>query len=102
VAQILSKFFVEFEPYWNSQEFAPFDPERPEQFHSALARAKDKGGNALAVFFDLRPHPFQERILEALAWERSAHDRWRMLCRWRCLRITEGVGRVAEGDKATY
>jgi superfamily II DNA or RNA helicase len=32
-----------------------------------------------AVFFDLRPHPFQERILEALLRERSIHNRWRNL-----------------------
>ncbi|GFO63184.1 DUF3427 domain-containing protein [Geomonas paludis] len=79
MAHILEKFSVEFETYWNSREFVPFDPNRPELFRSALARAKDKGTSAQAVFFDLRPHPFQERILEALERERSAHDRWRNL-----------------------
>lgn len=79
MAHILEKFSVEFETYWNSREFTPFDPERPEPFRSALARAKDKGGSGSAVFFDLRPHPFQERILEALERERSAHQRWRNL-----------------------
>jgi superfamily II DNA or RNA helicase/HKD family nuclease len=76
---ILDKFTVEFETYWNSREFLPFDPARPEQFRSALARAKQNGAIAPAVFFDLQPHPFQERILEALERERSAHDRWRNL-----------------------
>jgi len=79
MAHILEKFSVEFETYWNSHEFAPFDPERPELFRSALARAKDKGTSGPTVFFDLRPHPFQERILEALERERSAHNRWRNL-----------------------
>ncbi|GAW67518.1 RNA helicase [Geoanaerobacter pelophilus] len=79
MAHILDKFSVEFETYWNSREFAPFDPDRPELFRSALARAKGKGTSCPAVFFDLRPHPFQERILEALERERSAHDRWRNL-----------------------
>ncbi len=79
MAHILEKFSVEFQTYWNSREFAPFDPDRPELFRSALARAKDKGASGPAVFFDLRPHPFQERILEALERERSAHDRWRNL-----------------------
>ncbi|MSN27172.1 MAG: DUF3427 domain-containing protein [Geobacter sp.] len=79
MAHVLDKFSVEFETYWNSREFVPFDPERPEQFRSALARAKDKGASGPAVFFDLTPHPFQERILEALERERSAHDRWRNL-----------------------
>jgi len=34
---------------------------------------------AAATFFDLTPHPFQERILEELAAERSAHGHWRNL-----------------------
>jgi superfamily II DNA or RNA helicase/HKD family nuclease len=79
MAHILEKFSVEFETYWNSREFAPFDAEQPELFRRALARAKDNGTGGPAVFFDLRPHPFQERILEALERERSAHDRWRNL-----------------------
>lgn len=76
---VLEKFSVEFETYWNSREFVPFDPTRPEMFRRALARAKDKGASGPALFFDLRPHPFQERILEALVRERTAHDRWRNL-----------------------
>lgn len=76
---VLEKFTVEFETYWNSREFVPFDPARPELFRRALARAKDKGVSGPALFFDLRPHSFQERILEALARERTAHDRWRNL-----------------------
>ncbi len=76
MAHVLEKFSVEFETYWNSREFAPFDP---EQFRSALARAKNRDASGPPVFFDLTPHPFQERILEALERERSAHDRWRNL-----------------------
>lgn len=79
MAHILEKFSVEFETYWNSCEFVSFDPSNPEMFRRALARGKDKGIYAPAVFFDLRPHPFQERILEALARERDVHDRWRNL-----------------------
>ena len=79
MAHVLEKFSVEFETYWNSREFATFDPERPEQFRSALARAKNRDTSGPMVFFDLTPHPFQERILEALERERNAHDRWRNL-----------------------
>lgn len=73
------EFSVEFETYWNSREFVPFDPERPELFRAAIARGKNGNTNGPAVFFDLRPHPFQERILEALERERTAHDRLRNL-----------------------
>jgi superfamily II DNA or RNA helicase len=79
VGHILEKFSVEFETYWNSREFVPFDPDNPTPFRNAIARAKNKSTNGSAVFFDLRPHPFQERILEALDRERTAHDRWRNL-----------------------
>lgn len=79
MAHVLAKFSVEFETYWNSREFVPFDPERPEQFRSALARAKNRETTGSTVFFDLTPHPFQERILEALERERKAHGRWRNL-----------------------
>lgn len=79
MAHVLDKFSVEFETYWNSREFVPYDPEQPGPFRSALARARNKETSGPAVFFDLTPHPFQERILEALARERYAHDRWRNL-----------------------
>ncbi|MBE0505010.1 MAG: DUF3427 domain-containing protein [Desulfuromonadales bacterium] len=78
MAHILEKFSVEFETYWNSHEFLRFDPLQPEMFRAALAHGKDRRSGP-AVFFDLRPHPFQERILEALERERSSHDRWRNL-----------------------
>lgn len=77
--QILGKFAAEFDTYWNSREFVSFDPERPELFRAAIARGKNGNTNGPAVFFDLRPHPFQERILEALERERTSHDRWRNL-----------------------
>lgn len=79
MGHILEKFSVEFETYWNSREFVPFDPENPTLFRAAIDRARNTRQNGPAVFFDLRPHPFQERILEALERERSAHDRWRNL-----------------------
>lgn len=79
MGHILEKFSVEFETYWNSREFAPFDPENPTIFRTAIDRARNPRPNGPAVFFDLRPHPFQERILEALERERTTHDRWRNL-----------------------
>ena len=78
MGHILEKFSVEFETYWNSREFIPFDPQHPEILRAAIAHGKERIKGP-AVFFDLRPHPFQERILEALERERSAHDRWRNL-----------------------
>jgi len=79
MAHILDKFAVEFETYWNSREFVPFDPQQPQLFRTAIDRARNPRHNGPMVFFDLRPHPFQERILEALERERDYHDRWRNL-----------------------
>jgi len=76
---ILDKFSVEFETYWNCREFVPFDPANPTDFRTAIDRARKPGRNVPAVFFDLRPHPFQERILESLDRERAVHNRWRNL-----------------------
>jgi len=70
---IIEKFRVEFETYWNSREFVPFDPERPEVLREAITFAKQKSDSGLPmVFFEIKPHAFQERILEALEAERAA------------------------------
>jgi superfamily II DNA or RNA helicase/HKD family nuclease len=71
MGHILEKFAAEFETYWNSREFLPFDPADPMPFRRAIARAGNNGSAATNVFFDLFPHPFQERILEALERERT-------------------------------
>lgn len=76
---ILEKFTAEFETYWNSREFIPFDPANPQILRDAVRRARGSRDNMPAVFFDLRPHPFQERILEALERERNVHGRRRNL-----------------------
>ena len=76
---ILEKFTAEFETYWHSREFIHFDPANPFPLRDAIERARHPGATAPMVFFDLQPHPFQERILEALARERSARNNWRNL-----------------------
>jgi superfamily II DNA or RNA helicase len=79
MGHILEKFSIEFETYWNSREFVSFDPDNPTLFRIAIDRARNSRPNGPVVFFDLHPHPFQERILEALDRERNAHERWRNL-----------------------
>jgi superfamily II DNA or RNA helicase/HKD family nuclease len=75
---ILEKFLAEFETYWNSREFIPFDPEQPMVLREAIQHAR-KRSILLPAMVDMAPHPFQERILEALQAERSVHNRWRNL-----------------------
>jgi len=76
---ILEKFKVEFETYWNSKEFVPYGPEQHETFRQAISQARKPEKGREIFFFDLRPHPFQERILEALDRERCLHGRKRNL-----------------------
>lgn len=75
---ILEKFAAEFATYWHSREFVPFDPRDAGSLRNAIARARTSAGPQ-AIFFDLRPHPFQERILEALAQERTTRQHSRNL-----------------------
>lgn len=75
---ILEKFIAEFETYWNSCEFIPFNPDEPMALREAILHARRKTTFA-SVLVDMTPHPFQERILDALAAERHVHGRWRNL-----------------------
>jgi superfamily II DNA or RNA helicase len=79
MAHILEKFSIEFETYWNNREFVQFDPDAPELFRRAISQARNPRSAGTTVFFDLKPHPFQERILEAIERERLTHNRWKNL-----------------------
>src|SRR5512135_375911 len=75
---ILQKFLAEFETYWNSREFIPFNPEEPTALREAIQHARKKT-NLSPVMVNMVPHPLQVRILDALEAERSVHNRWRNL-----------------------
>jgi superfamily II DNA or RNA helicase len=75
---ILDKFVAEFETYWNSHDFIPFNPNEPSILREAIRHARTRSIVA-PVYFDIRPHPFQERILDALESERIVHGRMRNL-----------------------
>jgi len=74
LGHILEKFSAEFETYWHSREFLPYDSADPVPFRQAIERARKADGAGPAVFFDLQPHPFQERILEKLTLERTSRQ----------------------------
>ncbi|KYF88723.1 helicase, partial [Sorangium cellulosum] len=69
---VVAKVAAVFESYWNSGDFVPYDR---EEF---LGRVGQAAGGATAVMMspiELRPEPFQERLLEqiALSRERGHH-----------------------------
>jgi superfamily II DNA or RNA helicase len=69
-----------FETYWNDNEFIPFSTESRERLRSALEHERGSLDTAEPiVFFDIKPYPFQEEILDKLVAERLIHDRYRNL-----------------------
>ena len=68
---VIDKVAAVFESYWNSGDFIPYDAER---FAAETARSSS-GPVVFLSPIELRPEPFQERLLEqiALARERGHH-----------------------------
>ena len=80
VGHIIDKFQKTFETYWEDKEFELFDRKKhTEKLRTALKN--ERGFNKInpAIFFDIKPFPFQEEILEKLKTERSIHNRFRNL-----------------------
>lgn len=65
---VLDKVRAVFDSYWNSPDFLPF---RPEQFAEITAATADSRKRAFFSPIELRPEPFQERLLEQIEVARS-------------------------------
>lgn len=68
---VLERFEAEFETYWSQAEFRPFTLENREEFRSAIRHAHQREVGGPRFFLEIKPHAFQERILEALAAARD-------------------------------
>ncbi|MDP3946857.1 MAG: DUF3427 domain-containing protein [Lutibacter sp.] len=80
VGHIIDKFQKTFETYWQDKEFELFDKSRDsEKLRIALKKEKSYERNNSSTYFDLKPFPFQEEILEKLETERVVHNRYRNL-----------------------
>jgi superfamily II DNA or RNA helicase len=82
VSHIIDKFQKTFDSYWKSDDFEIFD----DNIHKVkLIESLNKGKSTTigainpTAFFDLKPYPFQNEILEKLEVERSVHKRFRNL-----------------------
>lgn len=70
---ILQRFTAEFSTYWASPDFETYDSSQAQRLAAAIQHAKSGDAHAGPRFFvDIRPHAFQERILDALAATRAA------------------------------
>jgi superfamily II DNA or RNA helicase len=75
------KIVATFETYWNDDEFESFDVNALPRLREAISRERTRGTveNSELPTFDLRPYPFQEEILDALAAEREVQGKNRHL-----------------------
>lgn len=69
-ADVLAKFVAVFDSYWANGDFVPYDS---DQFDEELRRAGgvDRGPHVMLSPIELRPFPFQERLLELVELSRQ-------------------------------
>lgn len=81
VSHIIDKFQKTFDSYWQSDDFELFnDRFHKEKLIESLNQGKNRSVSQINIsFFDIKPYPFQEEILEKLEVERSIHNRYRNL-----------------------
>lgn len=73
---VLARFSAEFETYWCHDSFVPYDKSQATRFRDAITSGRNPlDANGSRFFADLKPHPFQERVLEAL--EAARFDGWK-------------------------
>ncbi len=64
---VVRKMTSIFEAYWEADDFRPYDP---AEFDERNHREQDSGPTVLMAPIELRPEPFQERLLEQIALAR--------------------------------
>ena len=65
---VVDKVAAVFEGYWHNPDFRPYDP---EEFRARCEAGGDARTTILLAPTDLRPEPFQERLLEQIALSRQ-------------------------------
>jgi superfamily II DNA or RNA helicase len=80
IPHIINKSLSTFETYWASSEFETFsgDIVSVEKLRSSLKQQRGDSGND-SHFFEIKPFPHQNEILEQLYVERDVHKRFRNL-----------------------
>ena len=67
---MLAKFEAVFESYWESGDFVAYDPQRFD-VEQRRGETVDNGPRVILSPIELRPYPFQERLLELIGLSRS-------------------------------
>ncbi|WP_435744540.1 DUF3427 domain-containing protein [Nocardioides sp. SYSU DS0663] len=81
---LLEKFRKTFDTYWHDPSFELYHPERDaDRLDDALAEASGRTQHDRVTIslsgLEVRPYPYQQRMLDALRAEREVHDRHRNL-----------------------
>ncbi|WP_202946842.1 DUF3427 domain-containing protein [Nitritalea halalkaliphila] len=81
VSHIIDKFQKTFDSYWQSNDFELFDDSvHKDKLIFSLSQGANKNTVKLNTnFFEVKPYPFQQEILEKLEVERILHHRNRNL-----------------------
>ena len=79
---IVKKFTVSFESYWNDATFERFDPADPEcckRLQEELSKPQFDVNNPRKLQIDIRPYAYQQEILDNLSAEREVYGHYRNL-----------------------
>ncbi|HEX8015723.1 MAG TPA: DEAD/DEAH box helicase family protein, partial [Flavobacterium sp.] len=81
VGHIIDKFKKTFETYWQNADFELYDQTiHSEKLVDALKQGRfSKEYTFTTAYFDIKPFPYQNEILEKLEVERTVHNRYRNL-----------------------
>jgi superfamily II DNA or RNA helicase len=80
VGHIIDKFQKTFDTYWQDKEFELFEKAlHTEKLKVALKKERTSERNNYTTYFDIKPFPFQEELIEKLETERFLHGRFRNL-----------------------
>ncbi len=80
ISHIIDKFKKTFDTYWVDKDFELYrSGQDMQKLSSALKQQKSYNNPGITTFFDLKPFPYQEEILEKLQSERLVHDRYKNL-----------------------
>ncbi|HTE00464.1 MAG TPA: DUF3427 domain-containing protein [Mucilaginibacter sp.] len=80
INHIIDKFKKTFDTYWVDKDFELYEPGKDiQKLSTALKQQKSYDNQGITTFFDLKPFPYQDEILEKLQSERIVHDRYKNL-----------------------
>lgn len=79
IGHIIDKFKKTFETYWQDKDFEYYNPEIDKLKLEKAIMHESSFKEGVFTFFDLKPFPYQEGILDKLNSERKIHSRFKNL-----------------------